>query len=687
MSTIGKIRKRSGLLIIVIGLAMAAFILGDFFSSRGQTNSVVVGEIAGDDIDLQDFDRRVQNEVDAVKQANPNLTEAQANQIRNQVWNMIVREKIFYPQLNELGMVVSKEEYDDIRFGENVLPDLQNDQTFRDQETGQFNKSNVQQYFVYLQQNFPALWETQKQSIISSRLGAKYNTLLKKGIVINSVEAKDDAAAKANTISLEFVQQKYASIPDSVVTVTDADIQAYYNAHKGEAKYKQTVNRTADFVVFNVEASEKDKEDIKNELNRLKADFETTDNDSAFVTLNNDVPFQRAQTYAPGTFASVDSLIVNAEAGTVVGPFVNNGNMFLTKVIFNGEDKEVNAKHILLTPDANNSVEALKLKADSLMKVAKKKNNFSELAKEFSTDKGSAVNGGDLDWFGRGRMVPSFEKGAYATKKGGMTIVESQFGVHLIQVVDTRPVDLITVANISRVIEPSSATIDAAYNKASQLSISYNTAKEFLAEAGKEYNLLSATNIAPNATFVPGVNGDPKDFVRWMFRAELNEVSDALEINNQIIVAALTQVNEEGEPKLSAVRDRMEREVIKEKKAELLKAKFQGSTLAEIATAVGGRVETANNVSFSNAVLTGAGREPKVIGKALASKENEVSPVIAGENGVYVFAVTSISEAANLSPEVSKTTLQNNIANRVDFSAYNALLEKEGVKDERYKFY
>lgn len=687
MSTIGKIRKRSGLLIIVIGLAMAAFILGDFFSAGGQSNSVVVGEIAGDDIDLQDFDRRVQNEVDAVKQANPNLTEAQANQIRNQVWNMVVREKIFYPQLNELGMLVSKAEYDDIRFGENVLPDLQNDQTFRDQTTGQFNKSNVQQYFLYLQENFPALWASQKQSIISSRLGAKYNTLLKKGIVINSVEANDDAASKANTVSVQFVQQKYASVPDSAVTVTDSDIKAYYNEHKSEAKYKQTVNRTADFVVFNVEPSQQDKDDIRNELARLKADFQSTDNDSAFVTLNNDVPYQRAQTYAPGTFPSVDSLITNAEAGTVVGPFVNAGNMFLTKVVFNGQDKEVNAKHILLTPDANNSVEALKLKADSLMKVAKRKNNFAELAEQFSTDKGSAAKGGDLDWFGRGRMVPPFEKGAFETKKGGMTIVESQFGVHLIKVEDTRPVDLITVANISRVIEPSSATIDEVYNKASQLSISYNTAEEFLAEAGKEYSLLSATNIAPNATFVPGINGDPRDFVRWMFRAELNDVSDALEINNQIIVAALTQVNEEGEPQLAAVKDRMEREVIKEKKAELLKAKFTGATLAEMATAVGGRVETANDVSFANAVLTGAGREPKVIGMALGAKENEISPVVAGENGVYVFAVTSITEAASLSPEVSKTTLQNSIANRVDFAAYNALLEKAGVQDERYKFY
>lgn len=686
MATIGKIRKRSGLLIIVIGVAMAAFILGDFFSAGGQSTSAVVGEIAGDDIDLQDFDRKVQNQVDAVKQANPNLTEAQAVQMRNQVWNTLVRERIFDPQLRELGMTISQEEYNDVRFGENIMPDLKNDQTFRDPETGVFSKNSVQQYFVYLQQNFPALWESQKQSIISSRLGAKYNTLLKKGIVINNVEAMDDAKSKSNMVNIEFVQQKFASVADSLVTFSESDVKSYYEAHKNEPKYKQSVNRTADFVVFNVEASEADKAEIKRELDKLKAEFETADNDSAFVTLNNEVPFVKAQNYTEGMYPEVDSLIMNASNGTVVGPFVNGTNMIISKVVFNGEDKEVNAKHILLTPDANNTIEVLKVRADSLMKVAKKKNNFEELAKEFSTD-GSAANGGDLDWFGRGQMVPPFEKGAFETKVGSMTVVESQFGVHVIKVVDNRPIDLVQIANITRVIEPSSKTIDEAYNEASRLAIKFNKAKTFLEEAPKEYTLLSASNIVPNATFVPGINGSPKEFVTWMYRSELGEVSEPIELNNQIIVAALTQINEEGEPQFDAVKDRMEREVIKEKKAELLKSKLSGSTLAEMAASVNATVEIANNLSFSNTVLTGAGREPKVIGKALAMKADAVSPVVVGENGVYVFKVTSVTEGEAVNAAASKAQMSANISGRVDFAAYGALLEKEGVKDERYKFY
>lgn len=687
MSTIGKIRKRSGLLIIVVGVAMAAFILGDLFSAGGISNSVSIGEIAGDDIDLQEFDRRVQNEIDAVKQANPNLTEAQTTQIRNQVWNQMVRERIFVPQIEAIGLNVTQEEYNDVRFGENILPSLKSDQTFQDPETGQFNPNSVQQYFVYLQDNFPALWQSQKESIIASRIGTKYNTLLKKGIVVNSVEATDAAMASTRRVSIDFVQQKYASIADSLVNVSESDVKTYYNEHKGEAKYKQSVNRTADYILFNVEATSTDKNELKKDLQRLKTDFQNAENDSAFITLNNDVPFRVAQTYTAGNFPSVDSLILNAEQGTVVGPFINGKTMYLSKVVFNGKDKEVNARHILLKPNASNTIEDLKAKADSLMKVAKRKNNFEALAEEFSEDPGSAANGGDLDWFGRGQMVPPFEKAAYAANKGEMVIVESQFGVHLIKVEDNRPIDATRIANITRNIEPSNETIDSVYNEASQISIQYNKANDFVEKAGAQFNLLSASNVIPNATFVPGVNGDPREFVRWMYKAELGEVSEPIEIGNQIIVAALTQVNEEGEPSFAAVKDRMEREVIKQKKAEMLKSKMSGSTLEEIAKSVDAEVETANEVGFANPVITGAGREPKIVGQALFADKDKVSQVLAGENAVFVYKVTSITEGSNVGALSSKQQMANAISTRVENGAYGALLEKAGIKDERYKYY
>lgn len=644
MSTIGKIRKRSGLLIVVVGVAMAAFILGDLFSAGGMSNSVSIGEIAGDDVDLQEFDRRVQNEIDAVKQANPNLTEQQTKQIRNQVWNQMVRERIFEPQVDAIGLNVTQEEYNDVRFGENILPSLKSDQTFQDPETGQFNPNTVQQYFVYLQENFPALWQSQKESIIASRIGSKYNTLLKKGIVVNSVEATDAAMASTRRVNIDFVQQKYASIADSLVTVSENDVKTFFNEHKSETKYKQTVNRTADFILFTAEATQLDKNELKKDLARLKSDFQNADNDSDFISRNNEQPFRRAQEYTAGTYPSVDSLILNATAGTVVGPFINGKTMYLTKVVFNGEDKEVNARHILLKPNANNTIEDLKAKADSLMKVAKRKNNFAKLAEEFSEDPGSAVKGGDLDWFGRGQMVPPFEKAAYAAKKGEMTIVESQFGVHLIKVEDNRPKEAIRIASIVRNIAPSNETIDSVYNEASQISIQYNKAKVFLENAGNNNNLLSASNIIPNATFVPGINGNPSEFVRWMYKAELGEVSEPIEIGNQILVAALTQVNEEGEPTFEAVKDQMEREVIKAKKAEMIKAKIKGSTLDEMAKSLDTEVESATELSFTNPTITGAGREPKVVAKALFSDKDKISQAITGENAVIVYKVTSVTD-------------------------------------------
>lgn len=688
MGTIGKIRKRSGLLIILVGGAMAAFILGDFFGSAGNSNTAEVGEINGEVINLVDFDTRVQNELNAIKQANPNLDESQSTQIRNQVWNTMIRENVLMPELDQVGLGICKEELDDIRFGQNILDEFKNDQSFRNPETGQFDPNYLRQYFVYIQDNFPAFSRSQKNRIISNRLNTKYNTLVKKGIAVNSIEAKDDLYNKKHTANVSYVTLKYADIADSTVAVSDSELKSYYEAHKNEAKYEQELNRSAQFIVYDIKASDADKKSIQFELESLKEEFKNTEDDSLFVVTNSDQNFYVAQEYTEGTFAAIDNEIQDAEVGTVFGPFENNGNMMLTKVVFNGKDKEVKASHILLKAEAGQDIEEVKAKADSLMKVAKRKNNFAELAKEFSTDQGSAANGGDLDWFGRGRMVKPFENGAFNTRKGQMTIVESQFGVHLIKVTDTRPVDALRVANISRKIEASNETIDELYNQASEFSINFSDANAFVAGANeKGLNIRTAANILPNSSFVPGLN-QAREFVQWMYRAELGTVSEPIELSDKMVVAVVTEINEKGVPSFESVKDQMERALIKEKKAEMLKAKLEGTDLVTIARDNSVSVLKAYDVSFSDVTLESAGREPKVIGAISSMKEGEVSMPLTGELGVYLVKVDAINPVPeNADYSTNKSILESNRATAADFAAYGALIEKANIEDNRYKYY
>ena len=688
MATIGKIRKRSGLLLIVVGGAMAAFILGDLFSSgtRGQVQ-LEVGEIAGNPVNIQEYEMRVDRQLEILKSTNQPVDDNTRKQIRNQVWSDIIRERVFLPQIDQLGIRVTPEEYDDIRFGNNVLPSFRNDQNFINPETGIFDPSRVRQYFLYIQDTYPQAWQNQRARILQTRLATKYNNLLKKGIFINSVQAREAYVAQNKTVDFDFVVQPFAETPDSTVNVTEDDIRAYYDKHKNDPQYKQVEGRSIEYIIFEVKPSEEDLKSMEFELNTLKKQFAETTDDSLFVVENSDVRFYVPQVYTEGTTeAPTDSLIMNSPVGTVIGPYKTATQMKISKVVFNGREDEINARHILL--QGGDSELMLKL-ADSLKQVIAAQDNFAAMARRYSQDQGSAQKGGDLGWFGKGRMVKPFEEASYAAKKGEMTIAKSQFGVHLIEVMDRRPTDKVKIASIARALEPSNQTVNGVYDRASELSINHDTSEK-LREAADEQGLQLRTvpNLEPNAGFIPGLR-QPERLIRWAFNAETDEVSEPLELDNNFVVATVTAINEEGAPTFEKVKDRMEVEVAKMKKAEMYRGKMSGNNLTTIANNIGKEVKTAAGVSFSSTVIpNGGGREPEVIAKAMTLPQNAVSVPIIGELGVYVIEVKAVKEAGENAPlTAQRDNLKSQVVTRIDASAYQALIEQAEVKDKRYKFF
>ncbi len=692
MATIGKIRKRSGLLLIVIGGAMAAFILGDFFSGGGGGRQELnVGEINGDEINSRDFEYRVENLAQAQKSVGANIDENTRQQLRDQVWNNIVREHTIEKEFEKLGLAVSKDEYDDVRFGNNILDFIASNQQFQNPETGAFDPNQVRNFFAVIQEQYPMYWKLQKDNVIKSRIQEKYFNLVSKGIYVNRLQAKSDYFAKNTTANINFVFKAYNSIPDSAVSFTESELKDYYNEHKNEAKYKQAESRSIDFISFEKVATEEDKEAMRAELNDLAEEFRTTDNDSLFVVTNGTVPFYQAQVYAEGTApAPYDSMIVNAAVGTVVGPYAQGNIMQISKVVVNGMVPEVNARHILLKPTATVTIEDLEAKADSLIKELKKNKNFEAVAATMSEDRGSAANGGNLDWFGKGQMVKPFEEAAFATSKGGLTKATSQFGVHVIEVLDRREVEQVQIAVVSLEIEPSPQTVEELYNNASEFSISNDDADAFYASAKEQgYAVKSAPDVVPGASFLPGgLGANAQKVSRWMQGAELGDVSEPLELDNQFVVAILTDISEKGAPTLSKVRSQMERELIREKKAALWQEKLAGSDLNAIASANGLEVKTANGISFSTVNIPGAGREPKIVGQALTLPKGSISVPLKGEMGVYVIQVNDVikpSEPSNYASNIQavKTTMNSRAQN----SAYQALIEQAEIDDNRYKYY
>lgn len=692
MAVIGKIRERSGLLLVIVGGAMAAFILTDLFSGRGSgRQDAVLGEVGGEEIGVMDFEKRVSDEIESYRndfgqQVNAQMTE----QVRNSVWNEMVKEKVMLGQVLDAGFALTKAEYDDIRFGNNILPDFRNQPNFQGPD-GQPNKEALQQYFSNVQLNAPVYHEIQKRRITENRLYAKYTTLVKKSVFVNTAQARDDHEGKNLKASFSFVAKRYDSEADSLYTVSDKDLRRFYDEHKSELKYKQKPSRKFSYVLFPVQASEADRQQTLAELAGLREDLLSTTNDSLFVIANSDDRTYNKAPYTEGTADKLnDSLIVNAAVGDVVGPFSEGETWKLVKVKELADVPEARVRHILLSTQEGKSEDVQKQLADSLLAVVKKdRSKFEDLVTKFSNDPGSVSTGGVYEWFDKQRMVPEFTAASFDQKVGAITIAKTSYGFHIVEVLGQRTRQERRVVSLQRAMKPSPATFKEVYKKANDFSLR-NKTEEAMKAAAEEagLQLTAVEELRPDQRFVSGLQ-EPNSTISWVNRAELDQVSEPLEAGDNYVVALLTGIREEGVPALEDVRELFTKEAAKAMKAEAYIAKMQGKTdLNGLATELGGSVQSATDMLYNSFSIPGGYSEFEVVGRLFALENGQTSVPLKGENAVYVVSMTNktpAGEATDLSAE--KSSLLQRTQGRVDNGVFNALREAVGVKDNRSLYY
>ncbi|MCI5055898.1 MAG: peptidylprolyl isomerase [Flavobacteriales bacterium] len=694
MGVITKIRNKSGLLIIVIGVALVLFILSDFLNQGGSFNAAdnVVGEIEGEAVTYVDFENLVAVRVEAVKQRSQQATLDQAtiDQIREQVWNELLQERILLEEISEAGFGVSPEELVDMIQGPNPHPSVV--QSFTNPNTGQFSANDVVRFIQNLDQDETgqsrAQWIQFENGLKKQRASEKYYNLIKKALYVTGAEAKENFNAKRKTMNLRYVGQKYALMTDSV-SVSESDLKAYYDQHKNEAEYQQEeTTRDIEYVSFNVDPSEEDRQNTENYLAGIKAEFEKTTKDTLFIATNSDNKNGIGYFSKVNIDPSVDSLIENSEVGQVVGPFFDyTTNSF--KLVKNIGEKfapdSVKASHILIKIQNGDSA-AAQAKVDSLVNLIKGGADFAQLATNNSEDLGSAQDGGNLDWFTEGRMVRPFNDACFEGKVGDMPVVESQFGIHIIKITDqTKSKKKLLLATVDRELLPGKKTYELAYNSASTFSINNNTAEKFK-EAGNALGIKMANDITESAKYVPGLE-NPRKLIMWMYKADKGSVSEPFELGNKFVVARLTNIKDEGQLSFDAVKDILEEKVINEKKAEIIKGKMAGNNdLNSLASTLGTNIETAPNVQFSTAI-PGMGGEKEILGKVFGMNKGDISEPLVGKFGTYVIAVDEVVEApvADYSGEVD--FLNRNLTSRVEREVYEALKEVKNVSDNRAKFY
>ncbi len=700
MAVISKIRNQAGLIIGIIGIALVAFILGDVVKSNSSfmQSGTDVAEIAGERISIQEFEATVSQMTETYKQntGQENVDQATTDMLRDQAWNQMIREKVMNKEFDDMNINVSPEEMFDMVKGKDPHPSVK--QAFTDPQTGQFDPANVIRFLKEKDKDQTGKtnerWLAFEKAILMERISQKYNNLVKQGFYVTSAQAKVDYTAKNRMGKMKYILLNYASISDSTVKLSESDINKYYKEH--EQEHKQEASRKIEYVAFDVSASDEDRKAVLDQITRQKEEFSSSKDDSLYVRLNSDQ--QPDDTYhKKGTLSfAIDSVIFNAPVGTVVGPYLENNEYKLSKLVdVKMMPDSVKARHILLKKKDGESSALAIARADSLKKQIKAGRKFEELAMTLSEDKGSAIKGGDLGWFKEGMMVQPFNDAAFKGAVGDMPIVESQFGIHLIEIQGkgnlTRKVK---VSTVSRRLEPSSKTTRGAFAKANEFAGKNRTSEAFeRAIAEQKLNKRLADNIKEADKSIPGLE-NPREMIRWAYKANKGDVSPKVfEFGDKYVVAHVAEIREKGFAPLDQIKEEIEAGARKEKKAEQLIEKASAalngtSSIEALAPKLNTSVGIADNVVFAYPGIPAAGNEPEVVGTAFTLKQGQLSKPIKGNAGVFVIVMESFIEPKPTKDySANKAQLLNNIKGRADYELFNSLKDKAGVEDNRGKFY
>jgi peptidyl-prolyl cis-trans isomerase D len=707
MATLQTIRTKAGLLIaIVIGISLAAFILGDLLQSGSsifQRNQLEIGKINGESIQYPEFQKQVE-ELGEIYKQNTQQSQLDENswvQVREQTWQNTVQKIVMGDVYKKLGIEITSDELFDMLQGANLHPIIQ--QLFRNPNTGQVDRGAVVNFLKQLETNVApeqrAYWLYLENQIVEERTQSKYANMVGKGLFVTSAEAKESLASANKTINFDYIALNQSTVADSSVSVTDKDLKDYYNANKNT--FKQEKIREIEYVTFTVNPSAADYKDAENWITEIKSDFENAASNVQFVNSNSDVNYD-------GTWYKKESLPENlatwifdegAPINSVFGPYFENESYTLAKLdSLAMMPDSVKARHILLKPNTQEELIAMQLLADSLKTVIEKGGNFASLAMQYSTDQGSAISGGDLGWFGRGQMVQPFEEAAFSNAKNEVRIVPSQFGIHIVQTTDRgKLTQQARVALLVRNVQPSTRTYQNTYSEASKFASTNTTAEKFNAAIAAEKLNKRVASVRENDRDIIGLE-NARVLIRAAYEADKGDIlvtsqeSPIFELGNNFVIAVLTKATDEGIATFEEARTRVELAVTKQKKADFLSKKaaaaLEGKTDMEaIASQLNTSVRNATNINFNSFSIPGLGAEPAVVGTVASLDADKISKPITGNNGVYIVKVTSVSQGPGQGFETEQARLAQSLNFRAASQAFEAQRKKAEIVDKRSKFY
>ncbi|MFM7006618.1 MAG: peptidylprolyl isomerase [Flavobacteriales bacterium] len=733
MALIGKIRAKSGLLVAMIGIALLAFILNDYQSLFGiGEGDYGIGLVFGDKVDPTNYSlasaKFQEQERNQAAQNGKEFTETEQEAASDKAWNFMVDSTILSKEYEKLGIAVTERELESYWYakdGFNVLQDLA--QFFTDSLTGIQTPQSLENGRVKLKATLDNLKKSKEPQAVNQWVGfkayhtdrrktEKYFGILKQGVFVTDLEAADQYYANNEKKTISFVVRRYSEISDADVKVSEKEIKAYYDEHKGDKKYLVR-NPSRDVKMFdvNIRPSKADSTVFTTKMNTLRAGFSASTNDSAFVAKNSETPIyfsdkratsvpeghpkaDRYQTYP----MSLDTIFKTAAVGQLVGPYVSKEKMVLSKVI-GFTPASLKARHILISTNSSKDEKVLAAKkktADSIVKVLNK-TNWDEIVKKHSDDPGSKEKGGVYEDFLEGDMVMEFGGYCATAPIGKVGIVKTDFGYHIIEVLERSASKFPLLASVSITFKPSDQTVADMESEVNGILLKLD--RKISKEEDPYKKSILFDTIVTQAKYAPRViqieDKAPKvfGFTTSMARDRILEMAYAddatvgtmtmspIRDKEKYVIAMVSAIRPEGEPLFENVRSQMERELIQEKKAKRFMNQMAGKSVQAISKRFNTPVIDAE-VTFGNPQISNAGYEPTIIGNLFsgALKKGQRTLPLKGETGVYVIQIKAITKApATTNFKAEKDQLTQSLANQVEGQAMGGLRKKAAVVDNR----
>ena len=705
MSILERIRNRSGLAIIVVGGALALFVISDALQSNSHLfggDATSVGEIAGDKIDIKMYDAKVTENENNYKQRQNGgaIDQNTSEQIREQTWTQMVQEAILDKQYKDLGIEVTNDELFDLVQGDNPHEQIKSAPIFQNKQTGMFDRTLVIRFLKQLQESDDNQAQTQwvqfEEGLAKETLVKKYNSLVKKGIYTTNFEAKQKYTERMRNLDYEMVAVNYFTIPDSAIKVEDDALKSYFN--KNSDKYKEKTNgRKMDFVLFDVLPTAEDTANIQKWVADQVSQFASATNDTLYVDVNSESKFDTMAHPVSFYPTEVADQLFNSPIGTIVGPVFKDGKFHIYKVSGIQTDSMYNmrASHILFKTEGatkEDTLNSLK-KATEVLAEIKKGADFAEKASQYGTD-GTSARGGDLGWFREGAMVKEFGDWVKAHNKGDIGIVKTQFGIHIVKVTGDKSKKTVCAGNVERTVTPSDKTAGIVYNQANQFAVAISDKGDFdkiIADQGLTKR--TADNIKETDRQLAGYP-EAREVVRWAFNAKVDDVSEVFTVGDKYVVAKLTGIKEKDKADFESVKERVKQDYIKEQKAEQLLAKAKTASegapnLAAIATKLQSTVVPGTAQNFENGNIPYVGPDNTFVGTLFGSKAgSKILGPVKGDNAIYVYTITKYNEAPVVTEySAQRNEMQNQVSQRFEYGSMEALKDLYKVKDNRFKFY